>query len=57
MKRQTYFHIPLSSGRVAKRGKLVMGRPGPWRIREVIGTAMVNPRGCAQGSKTVIVGM
>ncbi len=56
MKRPTYFHIPLTTGPRERRGKLRFGRPGPWRIKETIGMAVVNPRGVAQGSKKVIVG-
>lgn len=56
MKRPHYFYIPLTTGPREKRGKLRMGRIGPLRVKEVIGMAIVNPRGVAAGKKNVIVG-
>jgi hypothetical protein len=50
-----FFYIPLNFGDIKSRGKLIVGHPGPWKMKEKIGIAIVNPRGCVQRSKTVIV--
>jgi hypothetical protein len=57
MKRSVYFYIPLNFGRRDRLGKLVMGVPGPWTVKEVIGQSTINLRGIRAGQKSTIVGI